>query len=49
MKWEIKRDGIVVCWGERSAPPSAQECKRFRGDGYKIYIDGKEIKNGKTG
>lgn len=47
--WEIRRDGIVIAWGEKSPPPDTQECKRFRNDGYKIYIDGKEIKSGKTG
>ena len=44
MAWEIKRDGVVVCWGSAETRPSAEECKRFRNDGYKVYIDGKEIK-----
>ena len=45
MAWEIKRDGEVVCWGEsEKGLPSTEECKRFRGDGYRVYVNGKEIK-----
>lgn len=47
--WQIKRDGEVIAWGEKSSPPDSQECKRFRNDGYKVYIDGKEVKSGKAG
>lgn len=47
--WQIKRDGVVIAWGEKSSPPDSQECKRFRNDGYKVYIDGKEVKSGKAG
>lgn len=43
--WEVKRDGVVICWGESDkGKPSAEECKRFRADGYKVFVDGKEIK-----
>lgn len=47
MSWEIRRDGVVVCCGEKSPPPSREECKRFHSDGYRVYIDGKETKSGK--
>ena len=42
--WQIKRNGEVICWGEKSSPPSPQEVKRFQSDGYRVYVDGKEIK-----
>ena len=42
--WQIKRDGVVIAWGEKSSPPSSQELRRFREDGYRVYVDGKEIK-----
>ena len=42
--WEVKREDVVICWGEKSAPPSKEECKRFREDGYRVYVDGKEVK-----
>lgn len=42
--WEIRRDGEIVCHGSEATKPSAEECKRFRNDGYKVYVDGKEIK-----
>lgn len=47
--WEIKRDGVVICWGEKSSPPSKEEARRFREDGYKVFVDAKEVKSGKTG
>lgn len=49
MSWEVKRDGVVICWGEKSAPPSQEEVRRFRSDGYRVYVNGKEIKSGKAG
>lgn len=44
MSWEVKRDGVVVCHGSAATVPSAEECKRFHSDGYRVYINGKEIK-----
>ena len=44
--WEVKRAGEVISWGEKSAPPSKEECKRFQSDGYRVYVDGKEVKKG---
>lgn len=44
MSWEVKRDGIVVAWGEKSAPPSTEELRRLRSDGYRVFVDGKEVK-----
>ena len=44
--WEVKRAGEVIAWGEKSAPPDAQEARRFREDGYKVFVDGKEVKKG---
>lgn len=43
--WEVKRAGEVIAWGEKSAPPSKEEeARRFREDGYKVFVDGKEVK-----
>lgn len=43
--WEVKRDGVVICWGESDkGKPSPEEARRFRSDGYRVYIDGKEVK-----
>ena len=42
--WEVKRDGAVIAWGEKSQPPSPEEARRFRTDGYRVYVNGKEIK-----
>ena len=50
MSWEVKRDGVVIAHGESErSQPSAEECKRFRSDGYRVYVDGKEVKGGKAG
>lgn len=45
--WQIKRNDEVICWGEKSSPPGREEVKRFQGDGYRVYVDGKEVKSGK--
>lgn len=42
--WEVKRAGEVIAWGEKSSPPSPEECRKFRSDGYRVYVDGKEVK-----
>lgn len=42
--WEVKRDGIVVCWGTAETQPPPEELRRFRADGYRVYVNGKEIK-----
>ena len=48
--WEVRRDGIVIAHGEsEKSMPTPQECKRFREDGYRVYVDGKEVKSGKVG
>lgn len=42
--WEIRREGDVVALGPAETMPNAAERKRFRADGYKIYVDGKLYK-----
>ena len=42
--WEVRRDGVVISWGPMESFPTAKERKVFRGDGYKIYVDGKLYK-----
>ena len=42
--WEVKRAGEVIAWGEKSSPPSKGEARRFRENGYRVYVDGKEVK-----
>ena len=44
MSWEIKRDGVVIAWGPAETKPSPEEARRFRNDGYKVYVNGKEVK-----
>ena len=45
MSWEVKRDGEVIAHGESErSQPSSEECKRFREDGYRVFVDGKEVK-----
>ena len=43
--WEVKRAGEVIAWGEsEKSQPTAQELRMFREDGYKVFVDGKEVK-----
>jgi hypothetical protein len=45
MKWEVKRDGVVIAHGESErSQPSQEEVRRFRSDGYRVYVGGKEVK-----
>ena len=42
--WQIKRDGTVIAWGESDkGKPSPEEARRFRADGYKVFVDAKEV------
>jgi hypothetical protein len=43
--WEVKRDGVVIAHGESErSQPSPEEARRFRADGYRVYVNGKEVK-----
>lgn len=42
--WQIKRNGVVIAWGSAETKPTPDECRMFRADGYKVYLDGKEVK-----
>lgn len=44
--WEVRRDGVVVCWGSAESFPSAKERKTLRAHGHKIFVDGKLYKEG---
>lgn len=44
-KWEVRRDNEVIAWGPADTMPTPAERKRFRADGYKIYVDGKLYKD----
>lgn len=50
VKWEVKLNGITKCWGESEKGfPSPEELRMLRSDGYRVYVDGKEVKGGKAG
>ena len=54
MRWEVRGVNIdgekaVLSWGESEGSfPSEQERKVLRGDGYKIYLEGKLFKEPDT-
>lgn len=39
--WQVRHGNRVVCWGPMETFPEPWERRRFREDGYDIYVDGK--------
>ena len=46
--WEARRDGVVICHGPKKTMPSAEERKRLRAGGLKIYVEGKLYREAKA-
>lgn len=47
--WQIKRYRTVLCHGPRETMPTPEEIRRFKSDGYRVYVDGKLYKEEKKG
>jgi len=47
--WQIRRDRTVLCHGPRETMPTPEEIRRFKADGYRVYVDGKLYKEEKKG
>ena len=45
--WEAKRDGERIAHGPKETMPSADERKRLRSGGLKIYVEGKLFREDK--
>ena len=43
-RWEVRRDGAVICYGSEKTMPTKEQRQRLRKDGHKIYVDGKLYK-----
>lgn len=39
--WEVRRDGVTVCYGSKYSMPPLEDRKMLRDGGMKIYVEGK--------
>lgn len=39
--WEVRRDGVPLCGGPKATFPDAEQRKKIREAGHKIYVEGK--------
>lgn len=45
--WQVKRGPVVLSHGPKETVPTPEEIRRFKADGYRVYVSGKLYKEEK--